>query len=66
MIRYKNIKEQLKSAGYSTYRLKREGLISDVVMKRIHQGKMISLPSLDKICQLTGKQPQDLIEYVEE
>ena len=65
-IRYKlDILEALKSKGYSTYKLRREKLLSEGVIQSLREGKTISLDNVSQICALLGCQPGDILEYVE-
>lgn len=63
MIIYKDIANRLNNAGYSTYRLRKEHLLSESTIQRIREGKGITTDTLDTLCQLLKCQPQDLIEY---
>ncbi|WP_298024584.1 helix-turn-helix transcriptional regulator [uncultured Dysosmobacter sp.] len=67
MIRYIDILQKLKEAGYSTYRIRKEGIFGGGTMNALTAGtseKPIDTKTLDKICTLTGLQPGDLLEYV--
>lgn len=64
MIVYKGILEQLSAAGWSTYRLQKEKIISNGTIIQIRTGKPISTTTIDTICSLLDCQPGDLIEYV--
>lgn len=68
MIRYKvNITEEIRKAGYSQPRIKKEGLISGQSLTRMVQGKTsISLDTLGKMCDITGLRIEDIIENVKE
>lgn len=63
MIVYKDILEKLKRAGYTTYTLKKEGLIGQATLTNIRQGKPISTSTLDDICELLNCQPGDILEF---
>lgn len=63
MIVYKNILEKLKSAGYTTTRIRKEKLLTESSLTKIRHNRPISTATLGKICELTGLQPADLIEY---
>ena len=64
MIVYKHILEQLKEAGWSTYRLQKEKIIPNGVIIRIRAGEPITTVTIDRICNLLGCQPNDIIEHV--
>ena len=65
-IRYKiDVLSALKSAGYSTARIRNEKLIGQSYLQQIRNGEIVSTACLDKLCQLLGCQPGDILEYVE-
>ena len=64
-IRYKiDVLEALKSAGFTTYKIRKTGLINQTALQRIREGKMISWEQLAAICAALNLQPGDLVEYV--
>lgn len=66
MIKYKiDILESLKSAGYTTYRLKKEKLIADSVIQYIRDGKLCGMTTLDTVCRLLHCQPGDILTYTD-
>lgn len=64
MIIYKDLLQKLKNAGYSTYRIKQEHILSEGTLQKIRKGETLSIPVLDTICRVTGCQISDLIEYI--
>ena len=68
MIRYKiDILKELKSAGFTTYRLRKEKLLSEGTMQKIRDDSTgLTLEVIDRICGLLHCQPGDLIEWVPE
>ena len=60
---YKDILQKLKDAGYNTTRLRREKIISESTITRIRNGEPIKTDTLGVICELTGLDVSDLIEY---
>jgi len=67
MLRYKvNILEELKKAGYSSYRMRQEKVLSESTLQRIREGSpTITLESIGVICDILQCQPGDLVERVE-
>ena len=66
-IRYKlDILEALKSKGFSTYKLRKDKLLSEGVIQSLRSQKMISLENVGQLCALLDCQPGDLLEYVKE
>ncbi len=67
MIKYKkNVLEELKERGYSTYKLGHDKILGQQMIQKIRSGGLPSWAALDIICRLLNCQPGDLIEYVEE
>ena len=67
MLRYKkNILKELKDAGYSSYRLRQEKVLSEGPSQKMRSGNVgITLESLGVICDILQCQPGDLVERVE-
>ena len=65
MLRYKiNILQALKEAGYTTYRLQKEKLISAGTVQKIRDGDAsLSSDMINVICDLLRCQPGDLLEW---
>lgn len=65
MLRYKvNIMEELKKAGYSSYRLRQEKVLGEATLQKIRVGStMLTLESVDAICDILQCQPGDLLEW---
>lgn len=68
MLRYKiNVLQGLKEAGYSTYRVRAEKILSEGTMQRLRTGSTaISVESLGVLCNLLQCQPGDILEWVPE
>lgn len=67
MIRYKlDVMAALKSAGYNTSVIRKQKIMGQQMLQKIKGGCMPSWSVLDTICQLTGLQPGDIIEYVDD
>lgn len=65
MIRYKvDILAALKARGFTTTKIRRDGLIGENALQRIREGLPPSAPVLDTLCRLTGKQPGALLEWI--
>ena len=66
-VKYKiDILAQLKDAGYSTYRLRKEKLLGESVLQQIREGVPVSWANLGRLCQLLHCQPGGLLEYVQD
>ena len=64
MIIYKDILQKLKKAGYSTWELRKNALLTQSTLTYIRQGKPISLGSVNTICKLLNCQVGDILAYV--
>ena len=65
MIVFIEVLKKLSDAGYSSYRLQKENLISGSTLDRIRSGKSISTNTIDMICTLCKCQPGDIICWKE-
>lgn len=65
MIRYKiNVLQALKEAGYTTYRLQKEKIISAGTVQKIRNGDAsLSIDMVNVICDILRCQPGDLLEW---
>lgn len=52
----------LRDAGYSTYKIRKEGLISEGTLTKLRNGVMISLEQIGVICDLLHCSPWDMVE----
>lgn len=61
-----NVLAALKEKGYTTYRIRREKLLSESTVQKLRAGIGVSWDNLEIICKLLQCQPADLIEYEED
>lgn len=54
---------ELKSKGYSSYRLRSEKILSEKVMTDIRNNK-VTMATLNRICYLLECQPGDILQYI--
>lgn len=64
MIVYKDVLGKLKNAGYSTWVLRKNALISERVLTKIRRNEPITFDKLNDICQLLDCQVGDILAYV--
>lgn len=63
-IKYDKLFALLKEKGYTTYRIRKEGLLGQSTLTALKNGKGgLTEKSIDKLCQVLGCQPGDLMEY---
>lgn len=54
----------LKEHGYTTYRLRKEKIFAESTVQKLRNKELINWQDVEKICEITGKQPGKLIWYV--
>lgn len=65
MLVYKlDILAALKNNGYTTYRIKKEKILSESTLQKFRHKEGISWSNLDALCSLLQCQPGDLIAYI--
>lgn len=66
MIRYKiDILDELRKAGFSSYRMRNKKILSEGTMQKLRVGNTnITISVLNEICDLLDCQPGDLLEFV--
>ena len=67
-IKYKiNIIEELKKAGYSSYKIRKEKLLGQGTLTAIKNGTGgLDSKTISKLCKILECQPGDIMEYVDE
>ena len=64
-LRYKiDVLAALKEAGYSSYRLRKEKLLSESTLQKLRDGIIVSTDVIEQLCGLLNCQPGDLLERV--
>ena len=64
-IRYRvDVLEALKSAGWSTYRIKQTHVLAEATLQKIRRGEPVSWLQMARLCGLLDCQPGELLEYV--
>ena len=57
----------LKERGYTTYKIRKEGLIGNATYNSIKNGTGgLDHRTIDKLCRVLDCQPGDLMEYVKD
>lgn len=65
MLKFKiDVLLELKQKGFSTYRLRKDKLLSEDTKRYIKLGVLRGAESLNTICKLLDCQPGDILEYV--
>ena len=65
-LRYKiDVLGALKSAGYSSYSLRKEKLLSESTLQKLREGVLVSTDVIEQLCRLLNCQPGDILEFSE-
>lgn len=63
-IQYKiDVLNALKTAGYSTYKMRQHKIFAESVLQQFRKGEIVSTEQLGKLCKLLKCQPGDILEY---
>lgn len=62
----KNILDNLKSRGFTTYRIRKEKLLSESTLQKLREDKPITTETIAILCKLLDCQPGDILEYIPE
>ena len=54
----------MKTEGLTTYRIRKDKIISEATLQSIRKGKSITADSLAALCKAINCQPGELSEYV--
>lgn len=63
MIIFADIMQLLAENGYTSYRIRKEKLLSEDSLTRLRNGKTVTTATLDVICRLCHCQPGELIAW---
>jgi len=61
-----DVLEALKAKGFSSYRIRREKLLSERTLQALREGKGISFESLGKICEMLECDISDILIFQKE
>ena len=65
MLKYKiNVISALKEAGYSTYRIRNEKILTESQLQHLRRDHLLTHDAIDKLCGLLNCQPGDLLQYI--
>lgn len=63
-VKYKiNILDALRTAGYTSSRLRKDKIIGERQIQQLRDGELVSWLVIGRICALLNCQPGDLVEY---
>lgn len=64
-MRYKfDVLSALKESEYTTYRIRKEKLLSESTVQKLRNSQPVSWENIESLCKMLRCQPGDLLEYV--
>nr|DAR87215.1 MAG TPA: Cro/C1-type HTH DNA-binding domain protein [Caudoviricetes sp.] len=56
----------MKEKGLTTYRIRKENIISQSALQSLKDGKSVTIETIEKLCKVLNVQPGDIMEYIPE
>lgn len=63
---YDKLFSLMKQKGLTTYRIRKENIISQSALQSLRTGKNVSTETLVSLCKALNCQPGDIMEYVDD
>ena len=63
-VKYDKLFSLMKEKGITTYRIRKERIISEGALQNLRNGKSVTVDTIAKLCALLDCQPGDIMEYV--
>ena len=61
---YDKLLKKMDEEGLSTYKIRKEKIISESTLQSIREGKRVTTDTIAALCGALNCQPGDLIEYI--
>lgn len=58
-----NVLSALKDKGYTTYRIRRDKILSESTVQKLRNAEPIGWENIETLCRLLGRQPGDILAY---
>ena len=65
-ISYEKLRNKMKSDGLTSYRIRKEKIISESTLQRIREDGSITTDAIATLCDVLDCQPGDILEYVKD
>lgn len=53
--------EELRKVGYSSYKIRKEGILSESTMQKLREGKGLSWDNLERLCDLLNMDISEIV-----
>ena len=58
-----DVLSELKNIGFSTYKLRKEKILSESTIQQLRNNELVSWTNIARLCELLNCQPGDILEY---
>lgn len=65
-INYSKLFKLMKEKGLTTYRIRKERIISESALQNLRDGKNVTMDTISALCKALNCQPGDIMEYVDD
>lgn len=65
-INYDKLFALMEKKGLTTYRIRKEKIISEGALQNLREGKSVTMNTISALCQALNCQPGDIMEYIPE
>lgn len=65
-IKFDKLFSLMKKRGLSTYRIRKENIISQSALTSLNNDKGVTTTTINKLCKVLNCQPGDIMEYIDE
>lgn len=62
---YNKLFSLMKNRGLSTYRIRKENILSQSTLQKLREGKSVTTDAIAALCRVLNCQPGDLMEYAD-
>ena len=59
-----DVLEKLRLHGYTTYKIRKDKLLSESTVQKLRKGEGVSWENISTLCALLDCQPGDIMKYV--
>ena len=61
---YSKLFDLMKEKNLTTYRIRKEKIISETALQKLRQGKNVTMETIERLCSVLHCQPGDIMEYI--
>ncbi len=63
-IKYDKLFTLMKEKGLTTYKIRKDNIISQGALTSLRAGKSVTIETIEKLCTVLDCQPGDILEYI--